>query len=1367
MENNNFKDFTNLYEIPKTLRFELKMAGWIINEDLFLWEKNFKWKTWTEYYLAKNEVFWKDQIINESYKKIKYFLDKLHIQFIEESLKNLKLEDLSKIEEKFLEWQKENDKDKKAKIKEKIFGDKNWKWWLFSELREKISKEFVENGKSWKEIHNAKQYKDEKWKIVEIKWKWYEILFSEKNLYILSGVFKEEDLWDKVIVEDIEWKKQNLFKSFKGFTTYFWNFNENRKNFYKDDWKTGRISTRIIDENLVFFLKNKKSFDEKYKNKDIFINKFNEILEKNFWEKVENIFKLDFYNNCFTWKQIEYYNQLIWELNSIINLQKQADYSKYTQEKKENKNIEFKKSDYPLFKELYKQILSERTTEQKFIEIGDFSDVKKYLKELSEKNSKKNILVKNLIENIVNNYKNDYDLSKIYLSKISINTISAKFFWSEKWSFIQEKLLEKIWKKNENWKKDLPDFINLEIIQKALEEAQEESEEDIFKNDFNDINAENSFEKLLKIFQKELSENLDKNKEYLKRIEENIMKISDFSNKEKESQVEIIKNYLDSSLSIYRMMKYFALEKWKKSLEWEYDTDEKFYNEFKKFYIDNEIISYYNEFRNFLTKKPYNQDKIKLNFENWTLLDGWDKNKEPDNFGTLLRKDWKYFLALQIYWQKNIFYKKKWSFVKDIKEAYETKNGEVLFEKVDYKLLQDPEKMIPKCSTQLNYVKKHFSKSNTDIILPEPKKTNFTSQLTITKEIFDLNNYEYEKNYLKNCWEDFDFTKRVIADSKKKSQIKIFQKEFYSLTWNSEVYKKGLNAWINFCQRFLKSYSSATEFDLHFYEADKYESLEKFYDYVTKNTYSINFRKVSEKYIYKNIEKGNIYLFEIYNKDFSAWNTWKQNLHTMYFKGLFEENNLKNKDIVLKLNWQAEIFRRKASIEPKIDKCRKAKRSITGYKRYTEDKLFFHCPITLNFVKYNRDVNHKILEYLNENKKINIIWIDRWEKHLAYYSVIDQKWNILKDENWKLIKWSFNIIDIFWKNNEKVWEKNYYEKLVEKEEERKEARWSWKTIGNIKELKEWYISQVVHKLAELIIKYNAIIVFEDLNSGFKRWRQKIERQVYQKLEKALIEKLNYLTFKDKNFWEAWHYLSAYQLTQPFETFEKIGKQTWIIFYTDPSYTSQTCPSCWFRKDLYLKYSNLENARWDVEKIDSIIFEKWRFVFEYNKRKVFSDRDRKRNISSIESWVKWWETVDNNITENLVNLFKKSKINFQNWENIILQIQEANEKELYKELFKNFNAILNIRNSTIWDNSRNWDFICCPSCDFDSRIDNQIWIENWDDNGAFNIARKWIIILEKINKAFEKKKEASKIKWPDMIVKQEDWDKYLEENKFKP
>jgi CRISPR-associated protein Cpf1 len=70
-------------------------------------------------------------------------------------------------------------------------------------------------------------------------------------------------------------------------------------------------------------------------------------------------------------------------------------------------------------------------------------------------------------------------------------------------------------------------------------------------------------------------------------------------------------------------------------------------------------------------------------------------------------------------------------------------------------------------------------------------------------------------------------------------------------------------------------------------------------------------------------------------------------------------------------------------------------------------------------------------------------------------------------------------------------------------------------IESIKELKNGYISQVVHKLASLIIEHNAIIVFEDLNSGFKRGRQKIEKQIYQKLELALAKKLNYLTMKTK------------------------------------------------------------------------------------------------------------------------------------------------------------------------------------------------------------------------------------------------------------
>gem|GEM_PF-3222040 len=57
-----------------------------------------------------------------------------------------------------------------------------------------------------------------------------------------------------------------------------------------------------------------------------------------------------------------------------------------------------------------------------------------------------------------------------------------------------------------------------------------------------------------------------------------------------------------------------------------------------------------------------------------------------------------------------------------------------------------------------------------------------------------------------------------------------------------------------------------------------------------------------------------------------------------------------------------------------------------------------------------------------------------------------------------------------------------------------------------------------------------------------------------------------------------------------------------MFYTQANYTSQTCPSpsCGFRRDLYLKYKNEEQAKNDFKEIESIVYEKEkdRFVIEY-------------------------------------------------------------------------------------------------------------------------------------------------------------------------
>ena len=59
------------------------------------------------------------------------------------------------------------------------------------------------------------------------------------------------------------------------------------------------------------------------------------------------------------------------------------------------------------------------------------------------------------------------------------------------------------------------------------------------------------------------------------------------------------------------------------------------------------------------------------------------------------------------------------------------------------------------------------------------------------------------------------------------------------------------------------------------------------------------------------MEEGKLYLFQIYNKDFSEHSRGKENLHTIYFKEIFSEENLENP--IHKLSGGAEIFYRKKS----------------------------------------------------------------------------------------------------------------------------------------------------------------------------------------------------------------------------------------------------------------------------------------------------------------------------------------------------------------------------------------------------------------------------------------------------------------------
>lgn len=89
-------------------------------------------------------------------------------------------------------------------------------------------------------------------------------------------------------------------------------------------------------------------------------------------------------------------------------------------------------------------------------------------------------------------------------------------------------------------------------------------------------------------------------------------------------------------MSIYRWMKSFVIDEL-------VDKDMEFYSELDELNEDmSEIVNLYNKVRNYVTQKPYSQEKIKLNFGSPTLADGWSKSKEFDNNAIILIRDEKY-----------------------------------------------------------------------------------------------------------------------------------------------------------------------------------------------------------------------------------------------------------------------------------------------------------------------------------------------------------------------------------------------------------------------------------------------------------------------------------------------------------------------------------------------------------------------------------------------------------------------------------------------------------------------------------------------------------------------------------------------------
>ena len=1087
--------------------------------------------------------------------------------------------------------------------------------------------------------------------------------------------------------------QEDALESFKKFATYFEGFQENRKNIYSKEAISTGVPYRLVHDNFPKFLANIEVFETlQALCPEVIQQAATEMAPFLQGVMIEDVFTIGFYNAILTQDGIDFYNQILGGvvkdeqhyqgINQLTNLYRQA-HPDLTANRRSMTMV-------PLFK----QILSDRETlsdiskpiesEEQLIEV-----VTKFYHRITEfviHGNEVNIISE--LETLAQSL-NNYNPEGIFISAKSLTDVSHTLYGH--WNRLNEKLYEKAVEmfgdvqvaKN---RKKVETYLNKDAYTLAeLSFGDDISIAQYFENISGSADAINvlwlQFQSWCKTAEK-------------LRFAHN------------EAGTELVKMLLDSIMSVLHKCSTLVVSM-------ENDLDKDFYNNFLPLYAELEnVILVYNRVRNFLTQKPSSTGKIKLKFDIPSLGAGWGINKEKKNKAILLFKDGRSYLGIM-----NV----KGTLDFDGK----TESGEPTYRKM---------------------ICRNFSKPYMDL------PNSFFRQTGIDK---------------------FHPSERILKI------YEAFKKDSKSVDIND------VRELIDYYKDAISRHDDWGSFNFKFSPTESYQTINDFYTEVAEQSYKLSFKDISKKQVDEWLDNGQLYLFQLYNKDYAEGAHGRKNLHTLYWESIFTEENLNN--LIIKLGGQAELFYRPQAIKKPVKhevgtkmlnrrdnsgkpipdtiyrslyqfyNGKKAEAELTAEerayisqvivkdvqheiikdRRYTKQFHYqFHVPIVFNANAIGKvKFNDKVMDYIQNNPDVNIIGIDRGERHLIYLTLINQRGEILKQK-------TFNVVGNY----------NYQEKLKQREKERNEARRSWQSVGKIKDLKEGFLSAVVHEIAQMMIEYNAIVVLEDLNRGFKRGRFKVERQVYQKFEKMLIDKLNYLSFKDREIADEGGILRGYQLTEKTLNYSDIGRQTGFLFYIPAAYTSKIDPVTGFVNHFNLNdITNVEKRKAFLMKMNRIEMKNGNVEFEFDYRKFKTFQTDYRNVWTVNTSGKriifdteTRKAKDVYPTKEIAQAFANRGIVLEDGmdlKSIIAGIEpDAKNASFFKSLFYAFENILRMRNSNAETQE---DYILSPVavsgkqfCTTDEANKGKNANGNWlsklpvdaDANGAYHIALKGLYLL---------------------------------------
>ena len=248
------KQLTNLYQVTKTLRFELQPIGK------------------TKENIEKNGILSRDEQRAKDYLIVKGFIDEYHKQYIKDRLWSFKmpLESEGQLDS-LKEYQELYELSKRDASQEAAFTE------VKDNLRSIIAKRLTSDSPAFKRIDKKELIRED----------------------LIEFLDNDED--------------KEMVRQFADFTTYFTGFHQNRQNMYSAEEKSTAIAYRLIHQNLPKFMDNMKTF-AKIAETSV-AEHFADIYEG--WKEylnvgsIEEIFRLDYFSETLTQPHIEVYNYII------------------------------------------------------------------------------------------------------------------------------------------------------------------------------------------------------------------------------------------------------------------------------------------------------------------------------------------------------------------------------------------------------------------------------------------------------------------------------------------------------------------------------------------------------------------------------------------------------------------------------------------------------------------------------------------------------------------------------------------------------------------------------------------------------------------------------------------------------------------------------------------------------------------------------------------------------------------------------------------------------------------------------------------------------------------------------------------------